>query len=116
MVEFLRDSPRSSPLIVHDRERARFRLEVANSVGHQVQRFIPSNAYPLRVDRAASALERMQLTLGAIEPLRKSIGLGAEIALGEFMVGVPLQLHHAAIVDVSNDSAPIRTIQRARGV
>src|SRR5258708_31329542 len=116
VVEFLRDAPRSGPLIVHDRKRARCSLEAADSVGHQVQRFIPPDGYPRRVDGSVCALERMKLPLRAIEPLRKSIGLGAEVTLCEFVIGMSLKLHHAAIVDVGNDSAPIRTIQRARSV
>ena len=58
----------------------------------------------------------MKLPFGTVEPLRKSIGLGAEVALREFMIRVSLEFHDAAVVDMGDDSAAVGTIQRARRV
>ncbi len=101
---------------MHDGKRAGLRLELANSVGHQVQSLIPTDTYPRRVNGSVFALERMKLPLGAIEPLRKSIGLGAEVTFCEFVIRMSLELYDTAIIDVRNDSAPVGTIQCARCV
>jgi hypothetical protein len=84
--------------------------------GDQVEGLVPADPLPVPVGTAVLALERVELALGAVDPLREAIGLPAEVALCELVIGMALELHHPAVLHVGDDPAAVRAVERARGV
>ena len=109
-------APRAGALVVHDGQRARVGHVAADLLRHQVERLVPADPIPAAVGPPVAPLERMELPLRAVDTLRESVGLAAEIALGELVIGMALELHDAAVLHVRDDPAAIRAVQRARGV
>src|SRR5882724_11668528 len=109
-------APGAGALVVHDRQRARVGQVAADLLRHQVERLVPRDPVPAAVGPSVAPLERMELALRAVDALRESIGLAAEIALGELVIGMALELHHAPVLHVRDDPAAVRAIQGAGGV
>ncbi len=114
--EELGRAPRPGSLVVHDRQRARRGQVTANLLCDQVERLVPADALPAGIGAAVDPAQKMELALGAVDPLREAIGLPAQIALGELVVRVAFQLHHAAVLHVGDDPAAVGAVEGARGV
>ena len=101
---------------MHDRQGTVRREPLADLARDEVERLVPANAFPGAIQPPVAAPHRMQHAFLAVEPLRKAVCRGGEIAAGELMLGVTLELRDAPVLHMRDDTAAIGAIQRARCV
>ena len=84
-----------------------FATDLLHLAGDRVDRLLPGNALPLVLAALADAHERILVAVRVIERADAGQALGAHGAVAHRIVGVALELHHAAVAHVRKNGAVV---------